>query len=211
MSGIRTSPGAGGYIGTYFAEPIRAIRQPPFQSSPLAEQGRSGDGGPAINATFFVGNVVSDAAGNLYFTDPLSQRIRKIDTSGIITTVAGTGTQGYSGDGGPATSAKLALPQGLTIDSVGNLYFGDNAGFVRKVDTSGIITTVAGNGSPLPFGDGGPATKAGMVPLWVAVDTAGNLYIADTDNQRIRKVTAPTVPALLISTLAGTGTSSAPT
>ena len=163
--------------------------------------GFSGDGGPATSATIFCTNVAADTAGNVYFPDSLNQRIRKIDTAGVITTVAGTGQQGYSGDGGPATSATLALPQGLTVDRAGNLYFADNATHIRKVDTSGIITTVAGSGSPLALGDGGPATSAGMTPTWVAVDAAGNLYIADTGGAKIRKVNT----AGIISTLAGGG------
>ncbi len=163
--------------------------------------GFSGDGGPATSAAIFCTNVAADSAGNLYLSDSLNQRIRKVDTSGIITTVAGTGEQGYSGDGGPATSAKLALPQGLTVDGAGNLYFADNATHIRKVDTNGIITTVAGSGSPLALGDGGPATSAGMTPVWVAVDSAGNLYIADAGGGKIRKVNTSGI----ISTLAGGG------
>ena len=161
--------------------------------------GYSGDGGPATAATFFCTNAVADAAGNVYIADTTNQRIRKIDTSGIINTVAGNGKQGYSGDGGPATSATLALPQGLAVDNAGNLYFADNATHVRKVDTNGIITTVAGSGSPLGLGDGGPATSAGMTPVWVTVDNSGNLYIADAGAKKIRKVNT----AGIISTLAG--------
>jgi uncharacterized protein (TIGR03437 family) len=161
--------------------------------------GYSGDGGPATAATFFCTNAVADAAGNVYLADTTNQRIRKIDTSGIINTVAGNGKQGYSGDGGPATSAMLALPQGLAVDNAGNLYFADNFTHIRKVDTNGIITTVAGSGSPLGLGDGGPATSAGMTPVWVTVDNSGNLYIADAGAKKIRKVNT----AGIISTLAG--------
>lgn len=161
--------------------------------------GYSGDGGPAIGATFFCTNVASDAAGNLYLADTTNQRIRKIDTSGIITTFAGNGKQGYSGDGGPAANAMLALPQGLTVDSAGNVYFADNGTRIRKVDTTGTITTVAGSGSPLSLGDGGPAASAGMTPVWVAVDSSGNLYIADAGGKKIRKVNT----AGIIGTFAG--------
>ncbi len=163
--------------------------------------GFSGDGGPATSATFLCTNVVADSAGNLYLADSLNNRIRKIDTSGIITTVAGSGQQGYSGDGGPATSAKLYLPQGLAVDRQGNLYFADNATHVRKVDTNGIITTVAGSGTPIAIGDGGPATKAGMTVTWVTVDADGNLYLADTGGARVRKVNTSGI----ISTFAGGG------
>lgn len=161
--------------------------------------GSTGDGGLATAATFFANNVASDAAGNLYLADSINQRIRKIDTSGIINTIAGTGQQGYSGDGGPALAAKLALPQGVTVDSQGNVYFADNATHVRKIDTSGKISTVAGNGTSISIGDGGQATAAGMTPTWVAVDGQGNLYICDTGGRRIRKVNTTGV----ISTLAG--------
>ncbi|HWC98638.1 MAG TPA: IPT/TIG domain-containing protein [Candidatus Sulfopaludibacter sp.] len=161
--------------------------------------GYSGDGGPALAATMFCTNAVADSAGNVYLADTINQRIRKVDTAGIITTVAGNGQQGYSGDGGPATSAKLALPQGVAVDTAGNIYFADNATHIRKVDTSGIITTVAGNGTAIAVGDGGPATSAGMTPTWVTVDNAGNLYIADTGGRRIRKVNTSGI----ISTLAG--------
>jgi len=163
--------------------------------------GFSGDGGPATSATFLCTNVVADSAGNLYLADTLNNRIRKIDTSGVITTVAGSAQQGYAGDGGPATSAKLYLPQGLAVDRQGNLYFADNATRVRKVDTNGIITTVAGSGTPIAIGDGGPATSAGMTVTWVAVDSSGNLYLADTGGSRIRKVNTSGI----ISTVAGGG------
>ncbi|HUS08345.1 MAG TPA: SBBP repeat-containing protein [Bryobacteraceae bacterium] len=149
-----------------------------------------------INAT----NVAVDGAGNLYLADILNHRIRKVDPAGVITDLAGSGAQGFSGDGGPATSAALFLPQGVAADAQGNVYFADAGnGRVRKVDTAGIITTVAGSGSPLSLGDGGPATRAGMTPTFVAVDNEGNLYIADTGSGRIRKVNT----AGNISTVAG--------
>jgi len=156
----------------------------------------SGDGGPATSAGLSASNVAVDSAGNVYFTDILNHRIRKVNTAGMVTTVAGTGTPGFSGDGGPATSALLRSPQGVSVDNAGNLYFADNTR-IRQVDTAGIIRTVAGNGSPLSLGDGGPATSAGMIPVFTAVDGAGNLYIADVG--RIRKVN----PAGIISTVAG--------
>ena len=162
--------------------------------------GFGGDGGAALKAQFMATNVAVDGAGNIYIADTINQRIRKIDGNGIISTVAGAGQQGFSGDGGPATSAKLALPQGLSSDSAGNLYFADSGnGRVRKVDTSGTITTVAGNGSAIGIGENVPATSQGMTPAWVAVDTAGNLYITDNGVSRIRKVNT----AGLISTFAG--------
>ena len=154
-----------------------------------------------VNST----NVAVDGAGNVYLADILGSRIVKVDPSGAVTTVAGNGTSGRSGDGGPAINAQLNLPQGVAADAAGNIYFADNAAYVRKVDTSGIITTVAGSGSGLSLGDGGPALRAGMTPAFVAVDQEGNLYIADTGGNRIRKVNTDGN----ISTVAGGGSPAA--
>ena len=146
-------------------------------------------------------NVAVDGAGNAYLADILNNRMVKVDPSGTVTTVAGNGTAGNTGDGGPAVQASLFLPQGVAADAAGNIYFADNATYVRKVDTNGIITRVAGSGSGLSLGDGGPALSAGMTPTFVAVDHDGNLYIADTGGNRIRKVNT----AGIISTVAGGG------
>jgi hypothetical protein len=144
-----------------------------------------------------------DAAGNLYFADMVNSVIRKVNTSGVITNIAGNGTNGYSGDGGPATAASLGLPKGTAIDASGNLYIADDQNnVIRKINTSGIISTVAGNGSSGYSGDGGSATAATLNgPSSVAVDAAGNIYIADRYNYAIRKVNASGV----ISTFAGDG------
>ncbi len=160
--------------------------------------GFSGEGGRAINASLsfqFLSNpssgVATDAAGNVYIADSEHARVRKVDSSGIITTVAGNGTVGlFSGDGGPATSASLSQLAGIALDTAGNLYIADSGnGRIRKVDTSGFITTVAGNGTFAFSGDGGPATNAALnFPQGLAVDPTGNLYIADSFNNRIRKV-----------------------
>jgi N-acetylneuraminic acid mutarotase len=170
--------------------------------------GYSGDGEAAtsaeLNAPF---GAVVDSSGNLYIADADNNCIRKVTAStGIITTVAGNGTEGYSGDGGAATSAELDTPTGVAVDTSGNLYIVDlNNDLIRKVTAStGIITTVAGNGTLGYSGDGGAATSAELnSPFGVAVDASGNIYIADSGNNNIRKVTASTG---IITTVAGNGT-----
>lgn len=171
--------------------------------------GYSGDGGKAIEAKLrFPIDVAIDSTGNLYIADSLNHRIRKVTSDGIISTVAGTGSKGYGGDGGPATAAKLNQPYGVNVDSGGNVYIADYGNSrIRKITTDGIINTVAGIGTGLGSnsgysGDGGPATAAQLAgPMAVAIDRSGNLYIADFGNNKVRKIT----PAGIISTIAGTG------
>lgn len=162
----------------------------------------SGDGGAAIRAGLMDPIAVAvDPSGNLYIAEFAGNRVRKVNPSGIITTAVGGGPLGSNGDGGPATSAVLNAPFALTLDVFGNLYIGDTtARRVRKVDTSGIITTVAGNGSTSDTGDGGPATKAGFALTGLAVDGAGNIFISEQSN-RVREVNT----AGIINTIAGTG------
>ena len=169
-------------------------------------QGSIGDGGAATSAglsqTF---GVAVDSAGNIYIADIDNQRIRKVDTAGKISTVAGNGTYGYSGDGGAATSAELHSPYGVAVDSAGNIYIADSGNSrIRKVDAStGKISTVAGDGTLGYSGDGGAATSAELyLPQGMTVDSAGNIYIADYYNNRIRKVDT----SGNISTVAGDGT-----
>ncbi len=150
-----------------------------------------GDGGPAISARICGPYFVAvDPDGNVLIDDYVNHRIRRVDRNGIISTVAGNGTPGFSGDGGPATDASLHYPLGLTADKVGNIYFADQYNHrIRKVDRQGIITTFAGNGYQGYSGDGGPATDAKLnVPDGVAADEAGNVYVFDTSNARVRKV-----------------------
>src|ERR1019366_8977789 len=164
-----------------------------------------GDGGPATSAQLSNPRSVKVDAGNLYIADTSNARIRVVSSAGIITTLAGNGTSGYSGDGGPAINAQLSIPIGLAVDGAGNLYIADtNNQRIRKVATNGAITTVAGTGSSGFSGDGGPATSAQVnCPDGVAADASGKLYIADTCNSRIRMVSSTGT----ISTLAGTGNS----
>jgi uncharacterized protein (TIGR03437 family) len=167
-------------------------------------QGFTGDNGLAINAEIFaMAGLGVDGAGNIYIADSVNSRIRKVATNGIITTVAGTATAGYSGDNGPATAASLSFPTSVVVDTAGNLYIADAGNFViRKIDTHGIITTFAGTGSEGFSGDGGPAVNAQLDEVnGLAFDAAGNLYLADSGNQRIRKIASDGA----ISTIAGTG------
>jgi sugar lactone lactonase YvrE len=168
-----------------------------------------GDGGPASQAGLTQPTYLAFSGdGSLYFVDRDAARIRKIDSTGVISTVVGTGRPGFSGDGGPATRARIDTPNGLVFDAAGNLYFSDGANNrVRKVDTNGIITTIAGTGDRRLSGDGGPAVDASLAdPSGLAFDDAGNLYIADYDHNLIRVVD----PAGRISTVAGTGKTSGP-
>ena len=159
--------------------------------------GFSGDGGPATSASLSVptGGAV-DASGNLFIADTGNGRIRRVDAAtGVITTVAGTGTHGFSGAGGPATTARLRFPKRVAVDASGNLFIADTSNSrIRRVEAAkGVITTVAGSGTHGFSGDGGPATSASLArPRGVAVDASGNLYIADTNNHRIRRVDAAT-------------------
>jgi sugar lactone lactonase YvrE len=171
----------------------------------------SGDGSAATAAGLAEpSGIVVDAAGNLFIADTRNHRVRRVTTTGIISTVAGVGIAGFSGDGGPAVSAQLADPAALAMDSAGNLFVADSGNnVIRKITPLGVISTVAGTGSQGFSGDGGPATSAELslvgssdsLTAGLAVDAGGSIYIADTGSHRIRMVS----PRGIITTIAGSG------
>ncbi len=170
--------------------------------------GSAGDGGPATEAQLASPRGVAvDPAGNLYIADGDNHRVRRIDAAtGVITTIAGTGTLGDIGDGGPATDAQLRYPFGVAVDGLGNVFVVDRESHrLRRIDAvTGVITTVAGTGIAGDVGDGGAASNAQLdEPSGVAVDDAGNVYVADALNSRIRRIDGVTGD---IATVAGTGT-----
>jgi sugar lactone lactonase YvrE len=179
--------------------------QPPRQPGGVYYgNGYSGDGLTARYATLSNPlGVARDQAGNLFIADTVNNRIRKVDAAtGIIRTFVGTGDAGYSGDGGPATSARIAAPSALAVDSQGRLYFGQGS-VIRTVDKAGVITRFAGSGAGGFSGDGGPATAAGIsVVTGLAFDPDGNLYLSDAGNSRIRRIDTHGI----ITTVAGNGT-----
>ncbi|WP_408641509.1 hypothetical protein [Spirosoma telluris] len=164
--------------------------------------GFSGDGGPATSAQLqSPGAVAVDTAGNLYIADTNNNRIRKVDVNGTITTVAGNGAYQFNGDGGVAVNTTLSFPSDVAVDATGNLYISDTYNNrIRKVDTNGIITTVAGNGTAGFSGDGGLAVNAIIGSITgIDIDASGNLYIADQNNSRLRRITSDG----MITTVAG--------
>ncbi|HIJ50507.1 MAG TPA: hypothetical protein HPP54_05565 [Nitrospinae bacterium] len=166
--------------------------------------GFSGDGGKATEARLNVpAGLAFDKSGNLYIADRNNNRIRKVDTSGTITTIAGTRTAGFSGDGGLATQAQLNLPSGVALDGKGNIFISDRSNNrIRVIDSKGKIRTYAGSGNDGFSGDNGPALKASIDrPFGIALDRKGNLYIADRRNNRVRKVNTQGI----ITTVAGDG------
>lgn len=168
--------------------------------------GSGGDGGSATSAQLnYPPSICVDASGNIYISDQANNRIRKVNTSGIISTIAGTGVAGFSGDGGLATSAQINYPYGITVDASGNIFFADFSNArVRKINTSGIITTIAGTGVTGNSGDGGPATSAQIwAPTGITVDALGNVYFTDQSNHLLKKINTSGI----INTIAGTNTS----
>jgi len=205
--GVCVAPSGAIYVNDYGNLRVREISTTGIITTVAGNgsEGNSGDGGLATAATFTIPiRCAVDSGGNLYIVDQGAFRVRKVDTGGNITAYAGTGAQGFFGDGGPATQAEFNNPTWVTVDASGNLYVTDQFNFrIRVVNAaSGIITTVAGNGTDTFAGDGGQATSASLgYPGGTVVDSAGNLFIVDDSNNRIREVTGG-----IINTIAGTGT-----
>src|SRR5579863_1095658 len=177
----------------------------PAQKVTTTAGGFVGDGGPAVKASFETPSfVVQDKSGNLYISDFTGQRIRKVTPTGTISTYAGTGISGFSGDGGPAHAAKLSYPTGLAFDAAGDLIVADGGNNrIRMIDTTGKITTIAGTGATGYTGDGGPAIKATFNQPWgLTYDLKGDLYIIDLGNCAVRFVNTSGI----INTFAGNGT-----
>ena len=213
MGSVHTRPGNILILATGLAAAAAAF--PAAASAPEAAgtiatvagtgtSGYSGDGGAATDATLDAPRTLAvDREGNVYVADTDNNVIRRIDPSGAITTIAGNGEPGWSGDGGPATEARITWPHSVAVDDAGNVYVADSRNHrIRRVDPTGVITTVAGTGRGGFSGDPGPATEAFLDnPKGVAVDSAGRLYIADTGNNRVRRVD----PSGVIITVAGNG------
>jgi sugar lactone lactonase YvrE len=192
--GIDVDPAGNVYVVEQAAS--RILRFPPTGGAGTVVAGTgtpgySGDNGPATQAQLqFPAEVAVGIDGRtLFIADQSNHRIRRVDPNGIITTIAGTGTAGFTGDNGPATLARINMPVGVEQDAAGNVYISDAQNRrVRKVNAAGVITTVAGNGAATPLGDGGEARAAAVGPRSLVVDAAGNLLIGDVQNNRVRRV-----------------------
>ena len=197
---------AGGWWFCLYCFPASALAASPpvYQLTTVAGSDQVGDGGQALAAQLEQPEgIVVDPAGNFYIADAANNRVRKVTPAGVISTVAGTGHQGFSGDNGPASAAQLNQPYGLALDAAGNLYIADYGNQrVRAIGTNGNITTVAGDGQSGAYADGGLATAALLLgPHDLATDAAGNLYVSELLGHRVRQV----APGGIISTVAGTG------
>jgi uncharacterized protein (TIGR03437 family) len=205
-TGVGVDASGNVYFTDFNNNRIRKVAFPSGTVSTIAGSGAfvfAGDNGPALAAAFDPYDIAVDLRSNIYVADRVNNRVRKIGTDGNITTVAGNGVPGYSGDGGLASSAMLQFPTGVAVDNAGNLYIADNGNsVVRRVTASGLITTIAGSGVFRPSsGDGGPALAAQLDPWRVAVDLAGNVYVTDSFNDRVRKLTPQAVTATAMAIL----------
>ena len=205
--GITAAPDGSVFIPSPAASLIRLVSTSgvitSFAGTGVA--GGTGDGGPATAALLNEPvNAALDAAGNLYIADRANHRIRRVTPAGVISTIAGNGVNDFGGDGGPATSASLNNPVGVTVNPAGNVFIADEFNHrIRRVDTSGVITTYAGTGVAGSAGDGGQAAAAQLdLPIDVRVNSLGNLFVADISAQRVRRIG----PDGVITTVAGTGT-----
>lgn len=210
-SGIAIDKNGHVYIADYGNARIRRIDKNTQVISTVAGNGHlnygsgyDGDGKYAYNASLGAPtDMAEDAQGNLYIADMANHRVRKVDPRGFITTFAGTGVAGYSGDGGKAASAQLSAPTGIAVDKVGNVYIADSSNHcIRKVDLDGNISTFTGTGVAGYSGDGGIASNAQLhAPYDLMIDYNNEVYIADTYNHVIRKISTNGI----ITTIAGTG------
>jgi len=199
------------YIADAFGNRIRKIDVTGIISTVAGNgvAGYSGDGGPATAASINnPSGLAIDSNDNLFISDFFNHRIRVVSPDGNINTCAGNGISGYDGDGSAATNAKISNPTGIAVDDLGNIYFGDGGcQGIRKVSSTGIVSTLAGTGLASYSGDNGPATASSLNHVkGLAFDDIGNLYLTDLDNRRLRKIT----PTGVITTIAGTGGSNPP-
>jgi trimeric autotransporter adhesin len=204
--GVVFDPKGNLYIADEDNDRIRMVTTAQTISTFAGADHYAGDNGSALSALLHLPQYsLTDAAGNLYISDTANSRIRKVTSTGTITTIAGNGVCAYAGDGGPATSASLCLPGQIALDSTGRLYIADSGNsVVRRIESNGTITTFAGT-TYGDSGDLGPASAAKLrIPLGLAFDAAGNLYVSDEYSNRVRKIT----PDGKINNFAGTGTES---
>jgi len=208
--GVATDKVGNVYIADNYNSRIRKINTAGVISTVAGGGTNGADSVPATSVVIYVSDVAADSVGDIFFADAENNVVHKVNTAGIITTIAGNGNGagtfngGFSGDGGPADSAELSDPNHVAVDAVGNVYIVDqDNNRIRKVNTTGIITTICGNSGQGFTGDGGLAVLAELFnPTGVSVDESGNIYISDLGNARIRKIDTGGI----ITTIAGNGT-----